>query len=90
MQIQVENRVFRIGPDHSNGYLCKHIIFVLHRVLKVDRHSPLLHQKALLTVELHEIFVKAEAQQRGNFNDLSILAEREVGYMIVNSAIAQT
>ncbi|CAF2787458.1 unnamed protein product [Rotaria sp. Silwood2] len=65
-------------PDHANGYLCKHIIFVLHRVLKVDRRSPLLYQKALLTNELNEIFAKADLQRSGTFNDSNVLAEQEV------------
>ncbi|CAF4135501.1 unnamed protein product, partial [Rotaria sordida] len=67
----------KVGPDHANGYLCKHIIFVLHRVLKVDRHSPLLYQKALLTIELNEIFAKANAQRSGAFNNSDVLAEQK-------------
>jgi len=61
-------------PDNAKGHLCKHIIFVLHRVLKVDRNSPLLYQQALLTNELHEIFTKADLQN----NDSSIIAERQI------------
>jgi len=62
------------GPDYAKGHLCKHIIFVLHRVLKVDRNSPLIYQQALLTNELNEIFTKADQQN----NDSSILAEQPV------------
>ncbi|CAF3786003.1 unnamed protein product [Rotaria sp. Silwood1] len=65
-------------PDHVNGYLCKHIFFVLHRVLKVDRQSPLLYQKAFLTSELNEIFANADAHRNAIFNDSNVLAEREV------------
>jgi len=61
-------------PDYAKGHLCKHIIFVLHRVLKVNRNSPLLYQQALLTNELNEIFTKADEQN----NDLSILAEQPI------------
>lgn len=61
-------------PDYDNGNLCKHIIFILHRVLKVSRRSPLIYQQALLTSELNEIFAKADAQN----NDLSILAEQPI------------
>jgi hypothetical protein len=43
-------------------------------VLKVSRNSPLIYQQALLTIELNEIFTKADAQT----NDLSILAEQQV------------
>ncbi|UJR21491.1 hypothetical protein I4U23_024575 [Adineta vaga] len=61
-------------PDYAKGHLCKHIIFVLHRVLKVDRHSPLLFQQALLTNELYEIFTKADEQN----HDSSVLAEQPI------------
>jgi hypothetical protein len=56
----------------------------LHRVLKIDRHSPLLYKKALLTNELHEIFAKADVQSSGTFNDSNVLAEREVGYITIS------
>jgi len=61
-------------PDYAKGHLCKHIIFVLHRVLKVSRNSPLLYQQALLTNELNEIFTKADEQN----NDSSVLAEQPI------------
>ncbi|CAF1264951.1 unnamed protein product [Adineta ricciae] len=65
-------------PDHASGNVCKHIIFILHRVLKVDSRSRLLYQRALLTNELNEIFANADAQQNAIFNDSNILAEQEV------------
>ncbi|RHZ73205.1 hypothetical protein Glove_232g75 [Diversispora epigaea] len=43
-------------PDFSNGFHCKHILFVLLRVLKVDRNSDLIYQKALVKRELNSIF----------------------------------
>ncbi|CAF1277086.1 unnamed protein product [Rotaria magnacalcarata] len=61
-------------PDYAKGHLCKHIIFVLHRVLKVSRSSPLLYQQALVTDELNEIFSKADAQYNGSY----ILAEQSI------------
>lgn len=61
-------------PDYAKGYLCKHIIFVLHRVLKVPRNSSLLYQQALVTNELNEIFSKADEQN----NDVSIYAEDSI------------
>ncbi|UJR16715.1 hypothetical protein I4U23_003615, partial [Adineta vaga] len=64
-------------PDYMNGNVCKHIIFILHRVLKVDRRSRFLYQKALLTTELNEIFTSADAQQNEMFNNSNILAERQ-------------
>ena len=63
------------GPDHAKGHLCKHIIFVLHRVLKVGRHSSLLYQEAFLTDELNDMFVDADAQG----HDANFLAEQQVG-----------
>ena len=63
-----------LGPDHANGFLCKHIIFVLHRVLKVSRHSPFLYQHSLTTEELAAIFIHADGQQ----TDQSVLAEPAV------------
>jgi hypothetical protein len=73
--IKNKKKYFKIkGPDYAKGHLCKHIIFVLHRVLKVSRNSPLIYQQALLTNELNEIFTKADSQN----NDTSILAEQPV------------
>jgi hypothetical protein len=69
---------FFVGPDCANGNLCKHILFVLHRVLKVDRRSPLIYQQALLTNELNEIFAKADSQN----NDSNVLAEEQVNQKI--------
>lgn len=48
-------------PDCARGNLCKHIIFVMARVLQVPRNSPLIYQSALLESELKEIFAKAPA-----------------------------
>eukprot|EP00775_Hariotina_reticulata_P009934 gene9934-10089_t len=38
-------------PDHARGNLCKHILFVMLRVLKLNINNPLVWQKALLTKE---------------------------------------
>eukprot|EP01006_Ploeotia_vitrea_P056329 TRINITY_DN68091_c3_g3_i1.p1 TRINITY_DN68091_c3_g3~~TRINITY_DN68091_c3_g3_i1.p1 ORF type:complete len:316 (-),score=23.45 TRINITY_DN68091_c3_g3_i1:136-1083(-) len=48
-------------PDHQRGNLCKHIVFVFLKVLKVDEKSPIIYQKALLQSELKEIFDKRKA-----------------------------
>ena len=45
-------------PDCTRGHLCKHILFVFLRVLRVPSHSPIIYQKALLQSELKEIFAK--------------------------------
>lgn len=39
-------------PDHEKGNLCKHILFVMLRVLKLSTSNPLVWQKALLTTEV--------------------------------------
>ncbi|KAL8733363.1 MAG: hypothetical protein Q9166_002187 [cf. Caloplaca sp. 2 TL-2023] len=44
-------------PDNRKGNQCKHIIYVLHNVLKAPEH--LQYQLAFLTSELHEIFSNA-------------------------------
>jgi uncharacterized Zn finger protein len=41
-------------PDHANGNLCKHILFVMLRVLKLSTTNPLVWQKALLTKEVRQ------------------------------------
>ena len=43
-------------PDFDNGHLCKHILFVMLKVLRVPQNSPLIYQKALLQAELRSIF----------------------------------
>jgi hypothetical protein len=39
-------------PDHDKGNLCKHILFVMLRVLKLSTTNPLVWQRALLTQEV--------------------------------------
>jgi hypothetical protein len=41
-------------PDHAKGNLCKHILFVMLRVLKLSTTNPLVWQKALLTKEVRQ------------------------------------
>jgi len=48
-------------PDAAKGNHCKHLIFVLVKVLGVLWTSSLVYQKALLTSELQEIFDNAPA-----------------------------
>ena len=40
-------------PDHAKGNLCKHILFVFLRVLRLSRDNPLVWQTALLASEAH-------------------------------------
>ena len=44
-------------PDNRKGNQCKHIVYVLHNVLKAPEH--LQYQLALLSTELQEIFAAA-------------------------------
>jgi hypothetical protein len=46
-------------PDCARGKLCKHIIFVMVKVLQVPRDSELVYQNALLQSELKQIFDNA-------------------------------
>eukprot|EP01083_Nonionella_stella_P025481 70152_1 len=46
-------------PDFAKGNLCKHVLFVVLKVLRVASHSEYLYQKALLTTELDEVFSAA-------------------------------
>ncbi|EFC36916.1 predicted protein [Naegleria gruberi] len=48
-------------PDAENGNLCKHVLFVLLKVLRIEESSYLIYQHALLPSELEEIFKKAPA-----------------------------
>ncbi|RHZ58866.1 hypothetical protein Glove_367g28 [Diversispora epigaea] len=43
-------------PDFQKGNHCKHILFVFLKVLKVDKDSNLIYQKALITRELKLVF----------------------------------
>jgi hypothetical protein len=47
-------------PDCERGHLCKHIIFVILKVLRVPNDSPIVYQKALLQSELHQIFESSQ------------------------------
>eukprot|EP01138_Halocafeteria_seosinensis_P015393 gb/GECG01015710.1/.p1 GENE.gb/GECG01015710.1/~~gb/GECG01015710.1/.p1 ORF type:complete len:306 (+),score=38.70 gb/GECG01015710.1/:1-918(+) len=51
-------------PDFLKGNLCKHVIFVLVRVLGRAQNDPLVWQQALLTSELQDIFDGAEEAGR--------------------------
>ncbi|KAI4201598.1 MAG: hypothetical protein LQ346_002135 [Caloplaca aetnensis] len=55
-------------PDNKKGNQCKHIVYVLHNVLKAPEH--LQYQLAFLSSELREIFAHApapvEAADKGN------------------------
>ncbi|KAE9402508.1 hypothetical protein BT96DRAFT_855706 [Gymnopus androsaceus JB14] len=68
-------------PDHQKGHHCKHLLFVLLKVLQIPQSSNYWYQKALLTSKLAEIFAAAPPppQLRGSFiaNDKVVGAWRE-------------
>lgn len=43
-------------PDHRRGNLCKHILFVLLKVMGVPADSPMIYQAAWIGTELQEMF----------------------------------
>ncbi|RHZ73279.1 hypothetical protein Glove_232g124 [Diversispora epigaea] len=57
-------------PDFKSGFHCKHILFVLLRILKVDQNSDLIYQKALVGRELKSIFA--------NSPNINLPSERDV------------
>jgi len=61
-------------PDFQKGNLCKHVFFVLLKVLRVPSNSIYVYQKALLKSELHEIFQAAPLTLFGS----SVLANSSV------------
>lgn len=48
-------------PDAQKGNHCKHILFIMLKVLAVPQSSTLYYQKALLSTELEQIFAQAPA-----------------------------
>ena len=49
-------------PDHAKGNICKHIIFVMRRVLHRSSDDPLVWQKGLLPEEVAEVLSDNRAQ----------------------------
>ena len=39
-------------PDHAKGNVCKHILFVMLRAIRLPADDPLVWQRALLTAEV--------------------------------------
>lgn len=61
-------------PDFAKGNLCKHILFVMLRVLKLGRDNPLVWQKALTRSEAQAVLA-AVPQARA---DASVMADAAV------------
>ena len=66
-------------PDHRKGNLCKHILFVLLKVMAIDPTSPLIYQAAWLTSELEEMFDRMSRR----FQQVS-------GSVLANSKVRET
>eukprot|EP01038_Epipyxis_sp_PR26KG_P004194 gene4194-5965_t len=80
-------------PDCARGHLCKHIIFVMIKVLKLPSTSPLVFQNALLQSELQEIFVQYDTRKsQNNSSDNGVLARKEVidMYSKISSSVNST
>lgn len=89
--ITIAKKVTCSCPDFGKGNLCKHILFVMIRVLKQARHCEYIWQRALLSTELREIFanapvlanlgssVRANANVRKSYNKLMGIEGDEEG-----------
>ena len=51
-------------PDHAKGNLCKHILFVLLKVMAINPNSSLIYQAAWIESELEEMFQQMELRHR--------------------------
>ncbi|RHZ66069.1 hypothetical protein Glove_309g130 [Diversispora epigaea] len=66
--------------DFQNGFHCKHILFILLRILKLDSKSKLIYQKALKKKELKFIFNNSPRiiyPSKGIVDRLKAIAKRD-------------
>lgn len=61
-------------PDFQKGNLCKHYLFVMLRVLRLDHHDPLVWQRALLKAEAGQVL----GGTRSTRADAEVLADQSV------------
>jgi len=66
-------------PDHLKGNLCKHILFVLIKVMAINPTSPLIYQEAWLESELRDMFHQMSERYR-----------RVSGAVLANSKVRAT
>jgi hypothetical protein len=66
-------------PDHRKGNLCKHVLFVLLKVMALDEHSHLIYQAAWTPSELQSMF----AQMKARFANVS-------GAVFANQRVQET
>ncbi|KAJ3291206.1 hypothetical protein HK104_006266 [Borealophlyctis nickersoniae] len=67
-------------PDHLKGNLCKHILFVMLKVLRCPPDDHRIYQSALLTKELADLF------ERGRQISSAILANASVRKAVTGSS----
>lgn len=67
-------------PDHQQGNICKHILFVMLKVVGLPENSPLLYQAALVSGELKNIFELLDKRmaQVGRTNGGGVMANSRV------------
>ncbi|GLI69332.1 hypothetical protein VaNZ11_013918 [Volvox africanus] len=67
-------------PDFGKGHLCKHILFVMLRVLRQSPENPVIWQRALLTHEVEEVLgpLADTGNGAGSTVDQSMLATERV------------
>jgi uncharacterized Zn finger protein len=56
-QVRVGRHPHCTCPDAAKGNLCKHYLYVMIRVLRLDQNDPIVWQRALLTSEAEEVAV---------------------------------
>lgn len=67
--VTIDSKVQCSCPDFIKGNLCKHVLFVMLKVLRVGQRDPVLVQKGLLQEELFRIFQEAPRNVRGALAD---------------------
>ncbi|EIE26733.1 hypothetical protein COCSUDRAFT_59250 [Coccomyxa subellipsoidea C-169] len=63
-QVRVGRHPHCTCPDAVKGNLCKHYLYVMIRVLRLDQNDPLVWQRALLTSEANEVLSGARSTNR--------------------------
>ncbi|KAK9841932.1 hypothetical protein WJX84_004500 [Apatococcus fuscideae] len=61
-------------PDHGKGNVCKHLLFVMLRVIRLAETDPLVWQRALLTSEAEQVL----AGERSTRMDEAVMAAESV------------
>ena len=77
--VKIEKEASCSCPDHANGHLCKHILFVLLKVMAIDPDSYLIYQEAWTESELRMMF----DQMKSRFRQVS-------GAVLANERVRET